>query len=339
MPAWLQFLLCAAGIVAGGMGIARHGDAIAEHSGLGRSWIGMLLVASVTSLPELVTGISSSAVAGLPDIAAGDVLGSCAFNLLVLGIADLPRRERGLFSSARRSQIVAVVAAIPLLLAVAAAIELGSPELRVGASVLDPAPIVLVGGYALALRAAFLLDTRASATEADSPPRVEVVRPPESAARLRHALVRYFAWSAVILVAGIVLPFAADRLAASAGLAHSVVGTTFVAATTSLPEIVVTVAAIRVGAAELAVGNLVGSNLFNLGILGVDAAVYRRATPLLEDTSRAQAAVAVCAALMTAVVLVALLRSTVPGRRPVRVGLPLIGLFVIQAWVVWTAQP
>jgi len=81
---WIQFAACTAIILYSGTRLSLYGDVIAEKSGLGRTWIGVILMASVTSLPELVTGISSVAIYNLPNIAAGDVLGSCMFNLLIL---------------------------------------------------------------------------------------------------------------------------------------------------------------------------------------------------------------------------------------------------------------
>ena len=82
MLLWIGFIICTAAIVFAGMRLSKYGDIIAEKTGLGRTWIGVVLMASVTSLPELVTGISSVTYAGVPDIAAGDVLGSCVFNML-----------------------------------------------------------------------------------------------------------------------------------------------------------------------------------------------------------------------------------------------------------------
>ena len=76
---WFGFIACTSLIVYSGTKLAKYGDIIAEKTGLGRMWIGVVLMASVTSLPELVTGISSVTYAGVPDIAVGDVLGSCVF--------------------------------------------------------------------------------------------------------------------------------------------------------------------------------------------------------------------------------------------------------------------
>jgi cation:H+ antiporter len=80
---WMQFAATALVIVFAGVRLARFGDVLGEKSGLGRSWVGVVLLAATTSLPELFTGIGATAVSALPDIAVGDVLGSCMFNLLI----------------------------------------------------------------------------------------------------------------------------------------------------------------------------------------------------------------------------------------------------------------
>jgi cation:H+ antiporter len=69
---WLEFIFCAGIIIICGTNLSKYGDIIAEKTGLGRAWIGLILLATITSLPELMTGISSVAIAGLPDITAGD---------------------------------------------------------------------------------------------------------------------------------------------------------------------------------------------------------------------------------------------------------------------------
>ncbi|MEK7864442.1 MAG: sodium:calcium antiporter, partial [Nitrospirota bacterium] len=73
---WFGFFICTSLIVYSGTKLSKYGDIIAEKTGMSRTWIGLVLMASVTSLPELVTGISSVTYAGVPDIAVGDVLGS-----------------------------------------------------------------------------------------------------------------------------------------------------------------------------------------------------------------------------------------------------------------------
>jgi cation:H+ antiporter len=90
---WLQCLTTALVIVLAGVHLARYGDVLGEKTGLGRSWIGVVLLAATTSLPELFTGFGATALAALPDIAVGDVLGSCMLNLLILSIMDAVQPE------------------------------------------------------------------------------------------------------------------------------------------------------------------------------------------------------------------------------------------------------
>jgi len=84
----LGFTICAAIIIYSGTQLSYYGDKIAELTGLGRAWVGLILMSSVTSLPELITGISSVAIVNAPNLAAGDIFGSCVFNLLILSILD-----------------------------------------------------------------------------------------------------------------------------------------------------------------------------------------------------------------------------------------------------------
>src|SRR3972149_3233117 len=89
MLLWLGFIACTSVIVYSGTRLSKYGDIIAEKTGLGRTWAGVVLMPSVTSLPELVTGISSVTCADVPDIAVGDILGACVLNMLTLSLLDV----------------------------------------------------------------------------------------------------------------------------------------------------------------------------------------------------------------------------------------------------------
>jgi len=104
----------------------------------------------------------------------------------------------------------------------------------------------------------------------------------------------------VVVAAGIFLPRVAAQIAAVMGWQQSMVGTIFVAAATSLPELVVTLSALRLGAVDLAVGNLFGSNLINLGILGLMGFLYVKA-PLLQVVSANHVGTGVMAVIMTGI--------------------------------------
>ncbi len=110
---WLQFAGTALVIVLAGVRLARYGDVLGEKTGMGRSWIGVVLLAATTSLPELFTGFGATALASLPDIAIGDVLGSCMFNLVILSLMDAVQPEP---LSARAHQVHALSIGFGLLL-------------------------------------------------------------------------------------------------------------------------------------------------------------------------------------------------------------------------------
>jgi cation:H+ antiporter len=122
---------------------------------------------------------------------------------------------------------------------------------------------------------------------------------------LRRAAWLYAVNAAVIVFAATYLPGLAARLAEQSGLAQSFVGSLFMAASTSMPEVVVSMAAARIGAIDMAVGNLFGSNVFNVAILGLDDLLYTKG-PLLAQVSAAHAVTLVSAMLMTAIAIIGL---------------------------------
>ncbi|MCI5067254.1 MAG: hypothetical protein MRY84_02425, partial [Acidovorax sp.] len=102
---WLQFAACAGLIGAAGYQLSRYGDAIAQRTGLSGSWIGLTLVASVTSLPELATGITSVTIANTPNLAVGNALGSCVLNLVFLVVIDLLYRPAPVWTRAAHGHV------------------------------------------------------------------------------------------------------------------------------------------------------------------------------------------------------------------------------------------
>ncbi|MDQ7056126.1 MAG: hypothetical protein Q9M89_06540 [Persephonella sp.] len=85
---WILFIILTTIIFLSGKNLVKYGDILAEKLNLGRTIVGIVFVASITSLPELITGISAVTYADSPDIAAGDIYGSCMFNLLILALLD-----------------------------------------------------------------------------------------------------------------------------------------------------------------------------------------------------------------------------------------------------------
>jgi cation:H+ antiporter len=300
VSAWVQFFVCVAAIGAAGTALSRYGDVIAEKTGLGGTWIGLILLATVTSLPELVTGVSSVLLAGVPDIAVGNVLGACVLNLAMIVVLDLLHRGEPMFARAAQGHILAAGFGVILLGFVGFTVLFAShgeqPALgHVGLAtpiitLIYLAAVLLVFRYERAQRAAFV------AEEAERYPGVT----------LRQVSVRFALAAAVVFAAALWLPFAAEALAEAHGLSQTFVGTLFVAVATTLPEMTVTVSALRLGALDMAISNLFGSNLFNVFILAVDDLFFLKG-PLLAHVSALHAMSALSAVMMSGIAIVGLL--------------------------------
>src|SRR5918996_1552706 len=92
MPAWLVFIVSGAVVVLAGARLAREGDRIADRTGLGATWVGAILVAGATSLPEIATDVSAVRQ-GEANLALGDLFGSSMVNMFILAVADLMTRQ------------------------------------------------------------------------------------------------------------------------------------------------------------------------------------------------------------------------------------------------------
>jgi len=293
----LQFAVLAAVILLAGIRVSHYGDAIAEKSGLGRTWIGVVLLASVTSVPELATGISAVTTIGAPDIAAGDVLGSCMFNLLIIALMDFAGGRQPVSTRAHPGQVVAAGFGA-LMLSIVALSMLSSAWLPSLGWVSLSTPLILVV-YILAMRTVFKYErTRIAADPLE-------VTDEYPGLTLRKAIQRFTLFAVVIVAAASFLPHVGAGIAEATGLGQTFIGSLLIAFSTSLPEIVVTLAAVRMGAIDLAYGNVLGSNLFNLAILGIDD-LFLMQGPLFQLISPAHGVAALVAIAMTAIVIVAL---------------------------------
>lgn len=271
---WLILFLLGGIIVWAGSYLARYGDMLAEKTGMGRTWIGAVLVAATTSLPELFAGIGSTAVFPLPEIAVGDVLGSCMFNLLILSVMDVVGGKIPLSARAGPGHALSIGFGTILMGITGISILAGArlPALGwVGAST----PLLLLV-YLGSARLTYFYERRRVQPQADQV--AEALRYEEIP--LGKIWPRYGMFAVIVVLAAVFLPHTGEAIARESGLDQSFVGTLLIAIATSLPEIAVSLAAVRLGAIDLALGNVLGSNLFNILILALDDIWYRQG-PLL----------------------------------------------------------
>jgi cation:H+ antiporter len=303
----LLFLLSAAVVVFAGTILARNGDIIAARTKLGGVWVGAVFLAAATSLPELATDVAAVRM-GEPDLAAGDLFGSSMANMLILAILTLLPVGKEIFRAATLDHVV--YAALAITLTTLAALFVLVP-LHI--------PIPIFGAGSLIILAAYVFGSRTlmkHSALAERTVKVEEMRPPvadpaaggdavQKEVPLRRA-VTWFVFAAFItLLAAPVFAFTAERAATLSGVGTTFLGTWLVGFSTSLPELVTSLAAVRMRAYDLAVGNLFGSNAFNMTLFVVLDAAHTDG-PIFAAISQAHVLSALAAILLMCIAVAAL---------------------------------
>jgi len=256
----LTLVLAGLAVVLAGALLTISSDVIAERTGFGKLWVGSVLLAGATSLPELSTDIVAVRM-GANDLAVGDLLGSSMANMLILALLDLWLGGRVL-RLASLDHALSASLAIALNALAGAALIAQPRDTLYGVSAASMSILALyVIGYWAAYRQA------TAHPEAQPPP----MTPTSFTARwsVRTAALAFAAGALIVLFAAPSFARAAEDLAHASGLGRTFVGTLVVGITTSLPELVACVVAVRLKAYDLAVGNLFGSNAFNMVIFPV----------------------------------------------------------------------
>lgn len=300
----LVVLVSAAMVWAAGTRLARIVDAIAEHTGIGRVFAGFLLLGGVTSLPELATVITA-AHGGHANLALSSILGSISTNVLLLALADAALGRDSLTSVvAHPATLLQGTLGILLLGVLAAAINVGDVELF-GLGVWSAALIPLFG---IAVWLTSLYENRPTWKVADgSPiPGLAPAEPQELALDLRVLVGQATAAGIVILIAGYFLAETGDAIAFQTGIGESMIGFVLVGLATSLPEISSMIGAVRLHRYELAIGDIFGTNLFDLLLIPIADLVYRGG-PILNAAGRFEAVAVILGIVLTAIYIVGLL--------------------------------
>jgi len=282
--------------------VAKYGDIIARKTGLGGIWIGVVLLALVTSLPELFTGISAITLVGAPDLTIGNLFGANAFNLLNLAFLDIICHNGSLLRAVGPGHRLTGWFSLVLVLV---------PAVSVFISRFCALGIGWIGWYTPIIILLYLFFIRKLL-------RFEQRQPSPKAAGLNYGEISlrrvygYFAVSAMFIIgAGMWLAIIGEEIAVSTGWGQSFVGSLFIGFTTTLPEITVSFAALRMGAVDMAVANMIGSNLFNMTIIPIDDLLYHQG-PVLAAVSANHLITALAVMVMTGIFIAGL--HLKPGR-------------------------
>jgi cation:H+ antiporter len=272
---WLKFLVSLIIILFAGTKLAKYGDVIAEKTRLGRIWIGLVLLAAITSAPELVTGVSSAALVGLPNLAVGTLLGSCMFNLTILALLDILHHRAPFLSEVKLQHLVTAGMGILLAVITGGSILAGESLAELALGGVGVSSIIILILYLAAMWGMFRFERN------QTPSLNKAVQQYEQESR--KALYFKFALAAIAVIgAGIWVSFIGDEITRTYDWSASFVGTLFLAITTSMPELAVTIAALRLGAIDMAVADILGANILDVAHLFTIDLFYRQG-PILSS--------------------------------------------------------
>ncbi len=285
VPLWGNvsvFLGASLAVWLAGSHVARCADALEKRTGIGEAVIGMLLLGFISALPELAVTVSAS-WNGNAQLAVNNLLGGMALNVAILAAADALIRGEALTSAIATPTPLLQAALLIVLLALVA-----------GATVVGDVALYGVGAWSCAILAAYIacvytvrrtesanswVPAKKGGHAAAAGARDRGRAPSTSVAQLAAKIA---AGAAVILVAGYVLSESGDALAEQTGLGESFFGAVFLALSTSLPEISIVIAAVRIGRYEMAISDILGANLFCLALIFVVDAAYTGGPVLAE---------------------------------------------------------
>ncbi len=294
---WLKFLFCLVVILFAGTKLARYADAISEKTGLSRVWIGLVLLSVVTTMPELATGVSAAALVELPNLALGNFLGSCIFNLAIIAVLDILYRPAPLLSSVGTKHLLPAGLGILLISLAAGSILAGERFSGLALGWVGIPTIIIFVLYLLVIRRILSYERQYQPQSGQT-------------ASLRYeeldtktVYLRFTLAALAIIGAGIWLAFIGSEIADTYSWSDGFVGSLFLAVATSLPELVVSIAAIRLGAVDMAVAGILGANMLNMANLLIVDLFYSEG-PILSSVESDHLITAVVAVVMTLVVVI-----------------------------------
>lgn len=297
---------------------------LAQSTGLGEALMGALFIGASTSLSGLTTSITAAS-AGYAELAVSNGLGGIAAQTAFLALADITYRRANLEHAAASAENLFMSSFLITLLAVHA-LALSVPTMSIFG--IHPATIFLIILYVFGVH----LLARTHKTPMWLPKKTRDTSSESENKSHRHSRhlsnlwIRFAIYGTVVALAGWSLAQLAIPLGEKTGLSHGIVGGIFTAISTSIPELVVAITAVRMGALNLAVGDIIGGNAFDTLFIAASDIAYREG-PIYADISNTEQFWLANSILMTSVLLMGLIYRERHG--PGNIGFESVALLVL----------
>ncbi len=277
---FVKYVIAAAIIFAAGYRLTKYADILAEKWGIAQHVMGFVLLSIITALPELCAS-STPAYIGNADLALGNLFGSNAFNLFLIVILDFLNRGRPIIFQADRTVLYTARLGIILIVIAVLGIALSNGATLLYLSIFNRLKFYQVGLISVVIVIVYLWESKKifdfSQKKQNSGAVVKL-----GGDSTKSVLYKFFAAAALIVAAGVYVSKLADQISLlsfrGTMLGGTLVGTFFLAVATSLPELAVTISAVKRGLYSMALGNILGSNLVNMHTIFWADMFYRPGT-------------------------------------------------------------
>jgi cation:H+ antiporter len=263
---YLEFIFFAVLIIFFGFKLSQYGQLIARKRLISEALFGLVFLAIITSLPEIITSIGSVTLVDAPDMAVATAVGSILFNLLILAILDFLQGQGGILSvlSDRSHVLTAALTIVVLGIVALSIIQRAVIGFQFG--------FMHIGYESLLLILIYILAVRTLGRHAVQTAGAEDSKPEEA-----HRFWIKFAISGfMVIISGLFLARIGEQIVINTGKSEAFVGLVFLAVVTSLPELIVSISALRLGSIDMAVGNILGSNFFDTILVPISDVFYTK---------------------------------------------------------------
>ena len=317
------FFVLAYIIIMAGKKLSICGDKIGEEMGLEKSWVGIIMLASITSLPELITSASSTLM-GNPDMAVSNIFGSNLFNIFIIFILDVFFIKNSFSSSVSMKNYLS--AFFSILLTVIFLLGFVFGEITIFK--INLISIILFVLYFVSIKLIYEFEHNYDFNDP------EEINPEDSIVmNMNQAKKGFIVSGLTVITIGIALTYVADRIANTPifgiSLGESFVGVILLALATSLPELTVSIQAIRMGSFNMAAGNILGSNIFNITIVFIADLLYRKGSIFQSLTE-----FHIISSVMSLVLLLVFMIGALFRKKKIKIDSWIIGVVYILAMYV-----
>lgn len=259
---YLLYLVLAAIVVFVSIKCANYVDLIDKKTNMSGAFIGGVILAAVTSMPELITSITAITIIDSPELVMGNVLGSNIFNLSILGVLVLLSANNFIKAKVSNSHKVTLLCTLAVYAILTVVITFGYDYSVIGISF---ASVLLLIIYLISLKFLASDDTQNDAEDT-------------SDLTLKQIIIRFIFMGLILIISSVAITYVTDIIAERLNLNGSVAGALFLGIATSLPELSSSVALVRKKNFNAMVGNIIGSNMFNYLILLISDIMYNQAS-------------------------------------------------------------